>query len=73
MSKETLTKQVKKIKTQLLMSMFWPGDDEVKNLRVPYPKRASAPLHIYLCWVCVLAVFTQVYGTYFLTPVPNGY
>ena len=30
-------------------------------LRVPYPKRASAPFHIYLCWVCVLAVLTQVY------------
>ena len=26
-------------------------------LRVPYPKRVSAPLHIYLCWVCVFSCF----------------
>ena len=42
-------------------------------LRVPYPKRASGLLSTYTCAESVfLAVFTQVYGTYFLMPVPNG-
>ena len=41
-------------------------------LQVPYPQADVGEPLAYPCVAC-LRCYTQVYGTYSLTPVPNGY